>query len=284
MSQQRFHRFTSLARPLDPAWPSNKAVMFLAPLAALAGLAWSLYAGHSLVSALGDALVFALAVFGSWALARELLPDDHAAAFVSMLLAFLVCLAVSPGLSVLFVTLGLVRMVNRSSGLAARPTDSLVLTVASVWLIYAAGNPWFGAVAAVAFVLDGLLKAPQRRQWVFALVCLAAMIVYTVDHDVALMRLSAPGSLVEWLTIMALVLFSLNMTLLNKIHSVGDVGRKRLDLARVKGGIAVAILATLNGMGSITEVLLLLATIGGLCLGLAFRRAFRSPARGLRTG
>jgi len=277
MNNQRMHKLTSIGRPLDASWPGNRAVMVLTPLMGLSGLGWSLYGGDPLLVALGQALVFALAVFGCWALSRELLPDDHVSAFVGVVLAVITCLVSAPGLLLLVVTLGLVRIVNRTSGLAARSSDSIALTILSIWVIYATHSPWFGMVAAAAFMLDGLLRAPLRKQWLFALFCCGGTVVYAVDHDVALMHFTAPDSLLEWVTIMVLVLFTLNMLRLKKVHAMGDVGRELLDLERVKGGMSIAILATLQGMGAMSDVLLLLATLGGLCLGLAFRRTFRSP-------
>jgi len=267
-------------------------VLILLPVLAVTGLLWGLLVagdttagagGSSLLAAFGQALVFSLAAFGCWALGRELLPDDQAAAFVAMAFGVLTCLATTPGLMILFVCLGLVRMVNRSTGLAARTTDSMVLTVIVIWAIYATESPWLGGVAALAFVLDGVLKKPTRSQWLFGLICFGALVVYLVDHDGPVSPFVAPDSLAEWLTIMALVLFSLNLILLRKVHSRGDVDDVRLDIDRVKGGMAIAILCALQGLHHVNDVVLLVVTIGGLCFGIAFRRAFRSPAKGLRS-
>jgi hypothetical protein len=283
VSQHPIYRYSGIGRPLDPAWPSNKAVLVLMPAAALAGLVWSLGMSQGWQAALLNGLVFALAVFGSWALARELLPDDHAAAFVSMAMAFLACLSFySPGLLLLFTTLGLVRIVNRSTGLIARWTDSVAVTVLVVWCIYATQSPWMGAVAALAFVLDASLVNPLRHQFLFAALCLGAMVVYVVDHDVAWLSLQTPGSLLQWLAILCTLMIGLNLYLLKKVHSRGDVGGKRLNTDRVRSAIVVALLAMLQALGKMPEVILLLATVAGLCLGMAFRRSFRSTAKGLR--
>jgi hypothetical protein len=285
VSQHRIYRFTSVGRPLDPAVPTNRAVLILMPLAAGVGVAWSLAGGASGWAAVQQGLVFLLAVFGAWALARELLPDLPAVAFVSLALAFLACLATpSPGLLTLFATLGLVRIVNRSTGLAARVPDSVAVTALVIWTVYRTGNPWFGAVGAYAFLLDASLRKPLKRQLPFALVCVGAMVVYIVDHDVNWLQVKVPDNLLEWLGVFALVLFSLNLVLMRKVHSKGDVGATRLDLERVKGGMSVGLLATLQGIDEWAEVVLLVATIGGLCLGIAFRRAFRPSSKGLRAG
>lgn len=283
MGYHPIYRYTAIGRPLDPAWPTNKAVLILLPLILVVGLAWSLYQGQSWQVAAGQALVFALAAFGSWALGRELMPDDHAAAFISMAMAFLACLSFdSPGLLVLFSTLLLVRIVNRSTGLAAMTWDSLLVTLLVIWTVYATQMPWMGAVAAMAFVFDATLKNPQLKQLLFAVLCLGTMIVYIVDHDVAWTAWHQPDSLLQWLAIVAALLFGLNLIVLKKVHSRGDVNGKRLNPERVKAGMAIAMLAYLQGLGQMPQVVLLVATIGGLCVGIAFRRSFRSTAKGLR--
>ncbi len=283
MSYHRIYRYSAIARPLDPVWPTNKAVIILMPIALVAGICWSLYLSLGWQAAMINGLVFALAVFGSWALGRELLPDDHVAAFISMAMAFLACLSFhTPGLLTLFATLGLVRVVNRSTGLMARTSDSLLLTLLVIWTVYATESPWLGAVATLAFVLDAILKNPHRRQLLFAALCLGTMVVYIVDHDVSWMNLQPPNSLLQWLALAMSLLLVLNLLLMKKVHSRSDVGDKRLDSQRVKAGMVVALLACLQGLADMPQVILLLATIAGLCLGMAFRRSFRSTAKGLR--
>jgi len=276
LNHQYLYKYTAIGRPLDPGWPSNKAVLILLPVAAFAGLGLSLFTGAGAWPALHSAIIFALAVFGCWALARELLPDDHVAAFVSMALGFLACIAfLTPGLLVLFTTIGLVRVLNRSSGLRARSSDSLMVTLLVIWAVYASQSPWFGAVAALAFFLDGVLKKPCKRQWLFSLICFGSMVVYTVDHAVTWWRVFVPDTLLEWLAVLAALLFFLHLLVVKKVDSTDDVKHERLELGRVKAGMAIGILATLQGLETMPQVILLVASIGGLCIGITFRRAFR---------
>lgn len=282
MNQQRIYKYTAIGRPLDPNWPSNKAVLILLPLAALAGLGLALIAGAGAWPALHRAVIFALAVFGCWALARELLPDDHSVAFVSMALGFLAAMAfLTPGLLVLFTTIGLVRVLNRSSGLTARTSDSMLVTLLVIWTVYATPSPWFGAVAALAFFLDGVLRKPCKRQWLFALICGGSMVVYIVDHDVTWWPLFVPDTLLKWLAVLASVLFFLHLMLLKRVDFRDDLKHEPLDRARVKAGMVVGILATLQGLQSMPQVILPVAAIAGLCIGISFRRAFRSPVKNL---
>jgi len=278
VAYHRIHKYTSIGRPLEPEFPSNKAVLILLPVGAVIG-AFSSWLHHgAAIQALHQALVFMLVVFGSWALARELDPDDHLAAFISMAAAVLATLLVdAPGLLVVFTTLGLVRIVNRSTGLAARKSDSILCMLLTLLVMYSTASPFFGLVAALAFILDGTLKEPLRHQWIFGLVCLGGTIVYMVDHDIALGPVPAPDTLFEWLALLFLLIFALNTLLLKKVWSKGDASGKTLDLNRVRGGMAVGLFAALQGLMRPDGVVIIVATIAGICIGMAFRKGFKAP-------
>lgn len=278
MAHFRIYQYTSIGRPLDPAWPTNKAVLVLLPLAAALGAALAWAGGEPLPAVLSAALRCALSIFVAWALARELDPDDPSAAFISLGLGLLVAVAGdSPGLLTAFATLGLVRIVNRSTGLAARKSDSLLLLLLSVGTLYWTASPLFGIVAALAFALDGSLREPLRHQWVFALVCLGGTVVFMVDHDLGLGPVGAPDSLFEWLSVLVLLMFALYLLLTRRVRSRGDIGDRPLDLNRVRGGMAVGLLAAVQGLGRPEAVAVIVAAIGGICIGMAVRKSFRAP-------
>ena len=282
MANHRMYRYTSIGRPLDPGFPTNKAVLLLLPVAALIGAVAAFADGLPGLEVFRRALVFLLATFGVWALARELDPDDHVAAFIAMALALVAAYAVdSPSLLILFSTLGLVRIVNRSTGLAARKSDSVVVMLLVFAVMYLTDSPFYGVVAAVAFLLDGSLKMPLRHQWFFGLVCFSGTIVYLVDHDLGLDLVRAPDSLFEWLSLLFLIIFGLNALLLRNVASRGDFGASRLDPARVRGGMVVGLLAALQGILVPENVVFIVAAIAGVCIGMAFRKGFKAPATGI---
>lgn len=279
MGNYSIYRYTSIGRPLDPAWPSNKAVLILLPLAAILGAALEWADGGTLGAVLGRALNLGLALFLSWALARELDPDDQTVAFISLAAGVLVGILLdSPGLIAAVATLGLIRVVNRSTGLPARKSDSVALVLLTITVIYWTGSPLFGGVAALAFVLDGSLKEPLRHQWVFALVCLGGMVVYLVDHDGGLGLPGTPDSLFEWLSVLFLLMFALDILLTRRIRSRGDINNRPLLVGRVRGGMAVGLLAALQSVDRPENVAVIVAAIAGICVGMAFRKGFRAPA------
>jgi hypothetical protein len=281
MANHGIYQYTALARPLDPAVPTNRAVIILIPLAALLGGGIGWHRHGDALSILQEAVLFALVLFGAWALARELDPDDNPAAFISLTCGMLVAgFMADPGVLIVFVTLGLVRIVNRSTGLMASKADSIVLTMLTIVVIYATGSPLYGAVAALAFMLDGSLREPLARQWLFGLLCLGASIVYMVDHDIAAGRLRPPDSLLEWLSVLFLLIFALDAILLKRVKSKGDVTGRPLDVNRVRGGMAVGLAAALQGIQTPANVAIIVAVIAGLGIGMAFRKQFRPTAAG----
>ena len=281
MNSRSLYRYTSIGRSLDPSLATNRAVLILVPLAAVLGAIVRWGDGAGIGQVVQAALWFAGVAFGSWALARELYPDDNPAAFMSMAAGLLAALAVdSAGLLVVFATLGLVRIVNRSTGLPARKSDSAILMVLAIVVVYTTGSPLFGLVAGLAFIMDGTLKGPLRHQWLFGLVCAATTVVYVVDHDAGLAQLSAPDSLFQWLGLLALLVFALNTLVQKKVHARGDVNRLRLDVNRVRGGMAIGLLAGLQGIGRMESVAIIVAVIAGICVGMAVRKGFRAPASG----
>jgi hypothetical protein len=245
------------------------------------GFAWTLVTGEGagLGAAVLSGLRFGAAAFVSWALGRELLPDDQAAAFVAMALGLPACLLVPDfGLAVGFATMALARVVNRSTGLAARVGDSVMVTALIVWALYATESPWLGAVGALAFLLDATLRRPLRRQWLFALVCLAALVAYVVNKGVASLVISAPVTVVDWLALPALVVLALQALRMREVSSGGDIGAEQLDLNRVRGGMAIGALAMLQELGNPQDSVLLIATIGGIALTVVIRSVLRTPA------
>jgi len=278
LAYHRIYRYTSIGRPLKPARPADKAVLVLMPAGALLGAVFAWMEGLSVAQIAQHALAFLLIVYGSWALARELDPDDPIAAFLSMAAAMIAALVVdSPGVLIVFTTLGLVRMVNRSSGLAARKPDSFLILLLVLVIIYATDSPFYGVVAGIAFILDGSLRAPLRHQWVFGLVCFGGTIVYMVDHDTGFSRIAAPDSLFAWVALLFLLIFGLNTLLLKSVYSKGDANGKALDLNRVRGGMSVGLMAAMQGIYHPEVVVILVAVISGICFGMAFRKGFKVP-------
>lgn len=235
------YRFTSIARPVDPAYPTNRALLWLVPAAAAAAALLGLAGFGGDASIVTMAVATALATFGAWALTRELAPDDNPAAFVSFVFAFGAQVLWGPMTVIpLFVALVLVRIVNRSTGLPPRLTDAVLVTGFVVWAMDRLGDPLVGVAATIAFFLDASLARPARWQLVPGFVCLAASMAFVVRDGVAMPALAGLEGVTFWLATAILTAYAVVILATRACLSVGDVSGERLDAARVRGGMFVA--------------------------------------------
>lgn len=248
MGKPGIYQYTGIARPVDPAYPTNRAVLVLLPLIALlsAGSAW--LGLSALVSPAAAALSGTLVAFATWALTRELAPDDEPAAFISMLIGVLVLLGVGPA-TVLpsFATLFLVRIANRTTGRPATIADTVMVLGLSVWVAFSLGQPLFSAAAAAAFLVDASLPKGQRRQFLAALVASAATVaILFSDSNGGLTVAALP---VTDLVLLGAVAVAYLVVLLTQSEpsSIGDVGGNRLESARVRAGMLLGLVIALQG-------------------------------------
>ncbi|MEX2472359.1 MAG: hypothetical protein WEA34_09285 [Gemmatimonadota bacterium] len=269
---------SSLGRPLDPSWPTNRAVLVLMPAGALiAAVSATWVPGLAGTSRLWAVALGAGTMLGGWAVGRELAPDDQRAAFVALVLGFGTLLFV-PGVSLvlLFATLMLTRMVNHTVGLPATTLDSVVVLGLSGWAVADTGSPAVGVVTAFAFGLDAWLPDGRRRQWGFAALCLvmvAALAGAAAEQDRVVsspivLGVPATSILVGAAVVAALVLHGSLTT--GALRSTCDATGDPLSIARVRWGVIVALLVGTQGLflgeGGASSVALVWASLAGVGL------------------
>ena len=284
IDQHRIYKRTSIARPLDPSYATNQAVLALMPLAGIAAGVTAILRGATGPQIAAAAFAGVIVVFGAWALARELVPDDNPTAFVSMALAFATFLVVdSPRLWLLLVaTLFLVRIVNRSVGLPARITDSILVFVLVTATVYSTHSPLFGVVGGLAFTLDAMMRGGQRHQWVFAAMCLAGAGIYGFQNGLGVGAAASSSAAVLGSVATISVLYVAMISVTRRIDSSGDATGVPLSLPRVRGGMLIGLLAALQalmlGPSGATAASIVWATLAGVIVGGV--RLFWMRARG----
>ena len=228
------YRYTSIARPVDPAYPTNKTLLILLPVGAIV-FALAAFVGLLTVEPAAAAFAALLTGFASWALTRELAPDDDAAAFLALALAWLMAvLTGATGVLALFVALVLTRIVNRSTGLPLRPWDTVMVLGFALWSADTLGQPLLGLVAALAFAADAALEDGPRLHWGAALVCVVVsgwwLSAGFAAPDVG-PAWFAPGAILIGCVIV--------IALIRAPVSVGDASGEKLTAPRVKIGLAI---------------------------------------------
>lgn len=270
------YKVSSIARPLEPKYPSNLIVLILLPVIAAGIAALEIFVRNSsLTPAIWTGVGAMVTAFISWALGREIDPDRNAAAFVAMALAVAaVGLDWSPAVWSLAMTLMATRVVNRSVGPAARLTD-LAIVALLAWMAVLRDGHWaLGAVAALAMVLDLRLDKTRTLNFAFAGAALAATVYAMIqrDGDFGRLVMEPIASLDSGWTIAAALIggvYALIILTFPPVTSVADATGEPLSRTRVKLGAIILLLAAaatlLDGQAGLLAGLPLWAVIiGGL--------------------
>jgi hypothetical protein len=257
---------TSLARPLDLTYPTNKAIAVLSLLVFGGGgtLVW-MAGSSSVLGSVSKGFIAALAFFLAWAIARELDPDYDLSAFVAAGLALIGMIFWGlPRILVLLWVLLMARLVNRTTGLPARRLDSVALLVLAGWLTFT-GSIFVGLITALAFFLDSRLPKPQHQHVLFAgmQMLIVGISVYVNGFAVGdgTVALTGAGAVV-----LISVLFLVVIMDSKDVRAGGDQTGDVLDPVRVQSAqvlaLSTALLSTVwNGTPGIVAILPLWAAI-----------------------
>lgn len=264
------HQLITITRPIDPMYPTNRAIIILTLLVSIGAAGSSLYLGEVLSSAILQGFIAGIAIFFAWAISRELDPDSEYAALLPPTICIpLLVVFPAPGLLASLFLLLLLRVVNRTTGLPAGILDSVALLLLTGWLVM--GGFWLAGPAAVAaFILDGQLDDPNPRQLRFAALLIIGVVAYIVISGVTVSSLPLPAA--PWLLILILVsplFFSSVLFRKDQILSVGDRTGEPLDRGRVQAarllGLSVMMVAIASGgVGALILLLPVWASLVGL--------------------
>ena len=247
MSDRNIYELTSIARPLEPQFPTNRAVLILLPLIAIVCAAWQLV-GPGDLPPVAAALTGTLAAFATWALTRELAPDDNLAAFVSLVFGTAAVLAGAvDAVLPTFVALFFVRIVNRSVGNPATRIDALVvlgLALGGGWVLDKPLLTWIGAIA---FLFDARLP-PGGAAFRFGptLVALLVPLLWTGTVQIPSFAPQWPVTAFMLAIIAASVLYLTALITLRQVQSTGDATGVPLVPARVRAGMVIGLLLALE--------------------------------------
>jgi hypothetical protein len=266
----KFRDVTALGRPIDPAYPTNLAIAGLSAVVVVVATLVRLVGGATFLEGAVWGIGAGLAVFLTWALARELDPDHDLSAFAGVGLMGVGLFFVDlPSLLVLFWLLLALRMVNRSVGLPARPLDSLAVLGLGGWLTWQ-GYWMAGLMTAIVFLLDGVLSRPLRYHLGMAGLAMLVTFVLAVFHGNLAMESGLATPMVV-MVVVALGLFLYVIATSRSVEAVGDATGEPLDARRVQATQGIALLTGLllawwDGTSGVVAVLPLWAAGVGIAL------------------
>lgn len=267
----RISSISSLARVVDPRYPTNFAILIIAALVGGGYLIYTLYAGTDLFSAISAAFSFAVGVFLTWALGREIDPEHELAAFVGLLLFIPGYLFLgAPDLIMLLAILLLVRMLNQTTGLQPKLLDILAIIALGAVLVVR-GALIFGVFCSAAFLLEAWL-GESRNRYLF----LSGFMAFLTLASFLILKPLFPSkgitpAQVGFVISVALVFIPLVLHT-RKIEVICDYQPERLKPVRVQAGQVFAISSAIlvwiiAGYSGIIALLPLWSSFIGLSVG-----------------
>ncbi len=235
------YKVSSLGRPVDPRFPSNKAILVVMAVVFVAGTAWGWFDSETWHGALLRGLHCSVVAFASWALGRELDPDRPGTAMIAVALSG-AALVWQGDVDLWTLGGGLVaaRIVNRTIGPGARATDLVAVLGLLAFAVFGAGRWSLALALAIALVLDAQLVGGTKDRWAWALACVGLVFAHVLADGLHFGALSDP-LLVGAVTLAGLI----SIATLPAPSAACDQPTHTLHRRRVQGGMLAALLVGL---------------------------------------
>lgn len=239
MDAERVTRWSGIPREVNPALPNHRAILVFSALVGVlaVGYAW-LGLDRPLFETARWGVGAATSTFVTWVIGRELDPDHPASALLGAAISLPLILALGlPHLLFAFWIVLLLRVVNRTTGLAAQPLDTVLVVGLTVWLALSLHSTLL-LMAAVALWLDGFLQPGHRLHRIVASVLAVVWVVSLLLAPLRLLTLEPGMALVG--AGVGTVLYLIMMLALPPPSSVGDYTAERLSAFRVRAAQLLA--------------------------------------------
>lgn len=273
---------SGIGRPLSFKYPTNLAIITITLLSFLASLSVKLIAGDPFDNSIIWSFGFCASIFFSWALARELDPDNNSSAFIAVFLMFAVLLfSTTPSLLGLFWFLLMVRIISRIIGIRPTVFDLLIFITLSVILTFQSG--WFyGLAAIISLYANSYFDGEQKKGMVLGLMMLV------LSSAAVLLSDNYPAELGEFgygviLSGAAAALFIFMSLKSSKVLAKTDVTDKPLSaerflLARLTAVLTGLTAVLLRGNAGFEELYSLWAAVYGVLIWRIFKYLRRVSA------
>ncbi len=271
----KLKQITAVARPIDPKYPTNRAILIIGFMVIVITAAIQLISGEDFWASVSWGGTAGVLTIVTWALGREIDPDHEWSAFVAVTffvisLFFLELPSILPSA----LTLLALRPVNRTVGLPITTLDSMMIAGLGLWLFASMGLWALGLVVVLAFLLDGLLPSPSRRQLLFGLIVMILMLV--IDRGKVVESVNnepIPYLVVAGLT--AVLFIPLIIFRSKPINTIGDATGQPLLPIRIQAAQALALAIGLLLLWQANETgIVLLLPLWLAMLGVSLFRIF----------
>ena len=268
----KISNYSSLARVVDPRYPTNFAILAISFLTAGALFFINFYHAEDILGSIAAAVSIGASVFLTWAIGREIDPEHELSAFAGLILVIPgFWILGAPDLVFVLTLLLLLRILNRTTGIQPKLLDLFTIIAFGSFLILR-GDWIFGLLCAAALFLDSSLPEPSKQNLLFAGIMTALTIISLfVNNPLPIQPELVSGQL--FFVIGSLLLFIPLIVQTRGIEVICDFQPEKVYPTRVQAGqlfsiSAAVIIWLLQGLNGIINLLPLWSSI--IAVSLAY--------------
>ena len=171
-------KFSNLGRPIDQEFFPNVAIVVVTIITIASGTVFKVITDENISFSLIFGFLLGVNVFLTWALCREIDPDNDFSAFVQIPFTIWGMLYFEiPNRFLMLLDLMCFRTLNRTTGLKSTWFDTILWFVVGCTMVYV-GDWLAGVLLGAAYILDGILSNPLRRNLYFGIAAVMFALVY----------------------------------------------------------------------------------------------------------
>ena len=180
MANEIAGKFSALGRPLNFSYKTNLMIAIITGVSMIgAFLFFLIYEPAPFIEAVLNAFYFGISIFLSWAICREIDPDNNTSAFLAVLISFIsLMFFTGQELLILFWLLLTLRLINQIVGKEASVFDLIILLGFAVFFAFD-GYPLLVLLLTAAFFADAFLESKNKKSLMFGILT-GALFVYTI--------------------------------------------------------------------------------------------------------
>ncbi|WP_440951720.1 hypothetical protein [Methanococcoides sp. FTZ1] len=238
------YRITSINRPLDPNYPTNRLILLTGLIVIIVTSLFHFSLNGPSITSIIYGTKAGITVFLVWAISREVDPDHETAAFVPVILSLVpvIFFGMNPLLAMYWLLL-ISRIVNRSTGSKAGILDSLTSLLLGMYLSFEI-TWFFGIITSASLFIDSRISATDRISLILSALAISGTL-YIIVRGTGIPITDI--SLVKAVALLSMLLLFLPTLLGSKRpQSKGDRTGEPLEAIRVKACMAI-FLATAIG-------------------------------------
>lgn len=200
-------KFSNLGRPIDQEFFPNVAIVVVTIITIASGTVFKVITDENISFSLIFGFLLGVNVFLTWALCREIDPDNDFSAFVQIPFTIWGMLYFEiPNLFLMLLALMSLRTLNRTTGLKSTWFDTILWFVVGCTMVYV-GDWLAGILVGAAYILDGILSNPLRRNLYFGIAAVLFSLGYLfISGSVEPMKNVQTW---QWIAVIAVVLIYL---------------------------------------------------------------------------